>query len=605
MGRFWQRHSLALAAIAVLLLGGLAYLPSLGYPYLQDAVSAVAGNPVVERGDLVEIFTSDYWKGTRWDARHLYRPVTVVSFALERALTGDPDPLVSRLVNLLLHQLVALVLFAYARRLGARPALALTAAALFTVHPLALQAVVNVAGRSDLLAALFTLLALLALTRTGAWRGGDPPAPRIARAAAWCAAAAAFLALGAKEIAIALPLLVLLQEGVVRLPRRGPGAAWWIDRAASLAPVVLATLAWLLLRTRAIGVFPGLQEIPPEDNVIVQFDLHGWSRLATALGMAARYAGLLVFPARLSADYSGTEIAVHDSPLAAAPLSGLLFLGGLLVVALVPLVARPPRAAGTARETGAMAAWIFLVPYAIVGNLIVPSAAGFAERLLYLPLLGFSLLAALALHRVAAWFPSAKPALAIGLVAALAGTALHTRAQARMWRSPRDLFERSLLAAPRSARFHIGLAHLHRREGDLDAARSHFEANAHDAPHDAGAWSDLGIFLAGIGADAQAEAALTRAVRLDPRRGEAHAHLGRLLRRSGRADEAERALRRALLLRPDLVLAAAELGQLLFDSGRYAEAAHVFRGCVLLGRTDLREMAERAETLALAHAPGG
>jgi hypothetical protein len=47
------------------------------------------------------------------------------------------------------------------------------------------------------------------------------------------------------------------------------------------------------------------------------------------------------------------------------------------------------------------------------------------------------------------------------------------------------------------------------------------------------------------------------------------------------------------------VLSAAELGLLLFDSGRYAEAAHYFRGCVRLGRTDLREMAERAETRAL------
>jgi hypothetical protein len=103
---------------AVLLTRLAAYAPTIDYPYLQDAVQAVKTNPVVARGDLGEIFTSHYWKATSSPAPNLYRPVTVLSFAMERKLTGGrPDPRVSRVINIVLHDLTAVLLFLYVRRL--------------------------------------------------------------------------------------------------------------------------------------------------------------------------------------------------------------------------------------------------------------------------------------------------------------------------------------------------------------------------------------------------------------------------------------------------------------------------------------------------------
>jgi len=607
MRRLWRRFPVGLAVAAVLLLGSFAYLPSLSYPYLQDSITAVATNPVVERGGLVEIFTSDYWKESRWTAGDLYRPVTVASFALERRLTGEANPFVSHLVNLILHQLAALALFFYARRLGARDSIALTAAALFTVHPLLLQGVTNVVGRADVLALLFTLLALLASSHAGGWRGDASPAPGRHRAAVWSAAACLFLALGSKEIAVAAPFLLLIQDALFRAPYRRHALEWWIRRAASLAPCVLAVVVWLALRTNALGVFPALQAVPPEDNVIVLLHLSGVSRVATALGMASRYAGLLIAPVGLSADYSGTEIDSHESFLNAGPLAGLLFLAALAFLALRPFVSKRVREGGVedAPLLLAMGAWVFLLPYSIVSNLLVLSAAGFAERLVYVPAAGFVLIVATLVHRAGDLTPRAR-LLSVGLVAAMiVASVVQIREQARMWQSPRDLFERSLRHAPRSSRFNLAMGHLHRREGDLDRARGYFELNTEYAREDPGAWSDLGIFLSGVGDDERAERALRTAIEIDPQRGEAYAHLGKLLRRSGDVEEAERALRKGLLLRPDVVVAAVELGHLLFDQGRYLEAAHYFRGCVRRGRKDLREMLDQAETLALQAAPEG
>lgn len=570
--RLWRRP-VPIVVAAIVVLGGLAYLPSLRYPYLQDAVVTVARNPIVERGDWREIFGSDYWKQSASTARHLYRPVTVLSFALERRLTGAPNPLVSHVANVAFHEIAALLLFCYVRRLGARDGAAATAALLFTVHPLMLQAVTNAVGRADVLALLFTLAALLAALRAEN------------RFAAWSSAGFVFLALGAKEVAIATPLLLLAQEALVG---RGRERRLRLERAAALAPSALAVLVWLALRTRAIGVFPGLQDVPAEDNVIVLLGLEGAARVATALGMAARYAGLLFFPAALSADYSGTEIEAYRTLLAPVPALGLLFLGALAFIALRPLVSRPSSKSAVA----AMGAWLFLLPYAVVGNVFVLNAAGFAERLLYVPAAGFAVVVAAAGQGLWARRPAWRPRLALALGVLLIASVAHTRSESRMWRSARELFERSLAAAPKSLRFNLALAHLHRRAGDLVSAQTFFERNTENAPTDAGSWSDLGIFLASVGEDARAERTLRTAIRLDPGRGEAWSNLGKILRRTGRPVEAERALKKALLLRPDLVNSAVELGHLLYDAGRYAEAAYFLRTELPEAARDLRGEAE-------------
>jgi Flp pilus assembly protein TadD len=70
----------------------------------------------------------------------------------------------------------------------------------------------------------------------------------------------------------------------------------------------------------------------------------------------------------------------------------------------------------------------------------------------------------------------------------------------------------------------------------------------------------LGIAQAGIGASAEGLAALTEALRLDPRNAAAHHHLGNLLSQTGRREEARAAYRAAIELQPDLAEAYSNLG---------------------------------------------
>jgi len=579
-------------AAGVVLLALVAYSASIGYPYVQDSVSAVERNPVVERGDVGEIFASHYWKDTlSSQASTLYRPLTVLSFAFERKIVGQTAARTSHAVNLLLHVAVALLLFAYARRIGSDPRVAALAALLFVAHPVLTQGVVSVVGRADLLATSLSLAALLALSFAGPWRSGNACGPLRRRLGSWGGGALVFLALGSKEIAVAMPLLLVVQELLFR-PRPGTRVSRrWLERGARLAPAAIAVAVYLVLRARAIGDLLGAQGILPMDNVLL--GTAGVTRVATVLAMAGRYAGLLVFPIRLSGDYSGTVIARHDSLVGLLPLAGLVLLGASLFLALRPFLSRAagddPDADGRDRRLS-MAAWIFLLPYAVVGNVIVLNAAGFAERLIYFSTVGAALAAATlafgALERLGRIAPPLRRLGQAAIAVLLVVAAWHARGQARMWESDEALLEHTLRSTPRSLRANVKLAELRMRQGDAEEALRLYDRALLHSPDHGPAWAFKGHMLVEQGDLGDAESALRRAIEVRPDMAEPYLQLGRVLAMLGRLEESERAVDRAVLLKPDLALNALEIetsgcsAATLFESNGDLEAAgEVLRRC--------------------------
>jgi protein O-mannosyl-transferase len=580
-----QREAWA-ALAAIVALAVLAYAPVHRFPYVQDAYAAVQTNPVVERASIREILASDYWKDTTAPTHTLYRPLTVLSFALERRTLGHLDPGVSHGVNVALHAGVAWLLFLLARVLGVGRLGSASSALVFVVHPLLLQTVANVVGRADVLVALFGLAAALVWLRRPATAWGE-------RGRVWGTAALALLALASKEIGIAVPPLVVVL-GLDRAPAsRRP--VW--RRLAPYAPLALAVLVYLHARTLAIGEFPGAQPIAREDSVLVGLAPH--ARWATTLSMAARYAWLFVWPARSSPDYSGTAIPVEPTLLALRPLAGLAILIGLAWIAV--------RSRARAASAGA---WLALLSYAVVGNLVVLNAAGFAERMLYVPAAGACLLLGAGLEastaRVPARSRNAARRIALLLVALLVvcGTAW-TRHTLPMWGSGRALFEHARAVTPRSLRAALERATRLEAQGQLDDALDAWRELAEIAPEYGGAWMSTGVLLARLDRLAEAEDALRRSIALAPEVGEARMNLGLVLVARGRREAGDRELRRALLLDPSLVKAAAQLAHLRFDAGRYADAARLYRQCVERGREDLRARWREAEMRARsAGSPG-
>src|SRR5437773_345604 len=152
--------------VLLLLLGAVAlgsYANSFGAAFPQDSKARILRDPRVREAtvaNIEHILTEDYW----WPILEsgLYRPVTTVSYLFNYAVLANGDrPQGYHWVNFLLHYVNAVFVYLLARRLCARVELAFFTAALFAVHPVGTEAITNIAGRPDLLAASFVLGGLL------------------------------------------------------------------------------------------------------------------------------------------------------------------------------------------------------------------------------------------------------------------------------------------------------------------------------------------------------------------------------------------------------------------------------------------------------------
>jgi hypothetical protein len=364
----------------------------------------------------------------------LYRPLTTLSYLFNYAVLGNGiDPAGYHAVNLLLHLTNALLVFSIGRRLT-RMWLAWAVAALWAVHPVLTEAVTNVVGRADLLAATGILGAL--------WchiRAGDTSDRR--RRRWWRIGVGTVAAIGvfSKESGVAVAAVIPLWDLLVAHPKQPPHGLWrgWMP----LVPPLLLFLAarTFVLSGQPAGVYPFV------DNPIV--GATWWRARLTAVAVIANYLKLVVWPFTLSCDYSFPQITATTG----APSDWLRLL--LVAATAVGLLAisrvSPPLA-----FVSAAAAAAFLP----ASNLLFTTGTIMAERLLYLaaiaPLAVLVAGAVWIVRRIA--LRPAAGGVALGLLLTLLGT--ETVLRNRVWRDEVTLWSAAVDAAPRSFKTHGALA---------------------------------------------------------------------------------------------------------------------------------------------------
>ncbi|MBW1988758.1 MAG: hypothetical protein JRI97_04345 [Deltaproteobacteria bacterium] len=182
-----------------------------------------------------------------------FRPLAAASIFVDYRLWGL-FPAGFHAVNVLLHGVNAFLVYVLFSRVFPRSRKAgLLAGLLFLLLPAHVEAVTWISCRTDLLAAFFALLSLIAFARSLK----PPPenAPRPRRAAIFAAAPLFFLAsLLSKESTAALPLVAALMAAAhpsFRLERDGRRAA------AAVGLLALVMGGYLLWRRAALGVWVG------------------------------------------------------------------------------------------------------------------------------------------------------------------------------------------------------------------------------------------------------------------------------------------------------------------------------------------------------------
>jgi Tfp pilus assembly protein PilF len=543
----------AFAAIAV-------YANSLGGTLLYDDVNAIRTNALVRTGDVVGILTEPSWWG---NARgRLWRPLTTLTFALDHALHGL-EPFGYHLGNVAGHAVVSVLVLVVFAAVTMAPRAALAAALLFATHPIHTEAVANVVGRAELIAAGGFLLAWYCwlaadAAETGRARG---------RAAVWMAGAVAayFLALCGKENAIALPAVLAFAD---LLGRRGePLAALARRRVVRYATLAGTAVVFVILRRAIIGQLTPSPELL--DNPLGSLAMG--ARLMTAIKVIGLYALRLLFPLGLSADYSFDQVTAAASPADPGFLGGLGVLLGAAVLG------------GWAwRRVPALALGLGMLglTFTVVSNLVFLIGTIMGERLLYLPSAGFCLAVAAALAHVGGerevdagrspgrW--SFAFALPLAVVVGLYGA--RTVARNAVWHDPLVFFSTMVADAPRSARSHRELALVLADLGRFDEARRAFERSLAIKPEDATTLYNFGNALGSEGRFEEAVAVYERAVAVNPAFGAALENLGNAESMRGNQQAALVAMRRALALTPDSPMLQMNIANTLFRAGSPTEA---------------------------------
>ncbi len=469
-------------ALLLSLLAALAYAGSIPSGYVLDDYFAIETNPVV-RGEvpLHEAFTRDFWGRPAAETIGTYRPLAVLSLALDTQLTGG-RPWVSHLLNVLLHALCVAVVYLTWRHLVGEP-VALVGAALFSVLAAPAEAVQALVGRADLLSTLAGVAMLHAHRRRNI-------------AGAIGALGAFAVAVGSKESAIAFPVLLLSAdwllppEGGSRRPR------WWLAGGYAVVVALVGTG-----RLVAIGSWNPV--IEPVLNPLAGAPLLG-RFFGAARIIGERYLLGIVDPTRrlflCSAPACGP-----DSPASLWAWSGLAALIGLGAVALASVRRAPPLAFSLV--------W-FLAFFGLVSNLLVLSPSVYAERLLYAPLVGLSMAATWGARGLGKWL--GRPTLGWALVGVVGlGNLVALQFRHDDWRDPESLYRTGLTYAPDSSMVRGLVAQVHMEKGELEEALVHARLAASLSPQSARAHETLAIILDRSGRTEEARRSYLRLLELE------------------------------------------------------------------------------------------
>ncbi|OYT71588.1 MAG: hypothetical protein CFK52_07540 [Chloracidobacterium sp. CP2_5A] len=551
-----------------LLIGALgwgAFGQTVAHGYVIDDASIVQSNPnAAATADLGQLFGKHYWQDTSAAGRESrnfhYRPLTIASYALVARLLGD-GPERQHLANVAAHVLVAwLVLLSAYAWLQDAVAAGLTGL-YFVAHPLHTEAVAMIVGRAELLAAAGALGALVLALLEFRLELSRPDWQR------WLLAAAAGLCLLlgwlAKESAVLFfPLWMLILwssvQGAGRFRLRAWVAAGWRVGVAC----GLSTLGfWLVRQSLHAGARLAPMDFPM--NPLAYASLA--ERWATGVVLLMKYVVMHLWAFPLQADYSFNSIPVvtdwRDGRLWLA-LAELAGVGALLWTAYRH---RSPAWVGLAfLFAGAAAFSHFARPLGFV----------FAERVMYLPSVGYCLAVAVGFR--AAWDAASGASrrwpLAVALALLIGGAAWQTQQEASFYRDTQTALARSLAVGNQRS---VWLWHAYGTEL-LNAGRP---AEAVAALERARAILPLAESCAvqakayfALGRREPALAAAEEAVKRDPTWMPYRELYGALLFESGRADEAAAQFEAALALAPDDATLHAQMAVICRRQGRTGDA---------------------------------
>ncbi len=516
MKLFTSKKETTLVLLAAVALSFLIYGNSIRGDFVfDDRVVVQERHDLKDFGNIFNLFVSPYHQNTPQSS--LFRPLTMVSYSLNYAVLGN-NPAGFHVVNIILHGLCSFLAFLLVLKLSGSRRLAYFSAILFLTHPLHTEAVASIVGRAELLAFFFGLLAVLFFIKNRLF----------------LSAGSFFLAILSKEIALGLLPVIFLID--------------WFWRGVRFRLVVKKMLwylipfgAYLLLRYFALGANIFSNTITNYVENPLKF-LSLPERIASAFKVLTLYLSKLIWPVKLSADYSYNAIGlvknIFVSPVALLGLASLAFL--------IFLIFYPK----TRKNMVGLSAALFCGPFLVVSNILMPTGTIMAERLMYFSSLGFVIFPALLFVYLGERSVFLKKFSVFLVVIISLFFSARTIARNEDWLTNWSIFSASVETSPKSAISRYSLASLYLNEGKWTEAERELQI-AQGIFYD----YSYGLNLAGIIADhkkdyVSAEKFYKRSIQLNKNALHAYINLGNLFYKQKRYQEAAANYEKAAEINP-------------------------------------------------------
>jgi tetratricopeptide (TPR) repeat protein len=530
----------------------IVYHNSLSNGFVYDDFGSIVENKYLKQPGqfLSSLFNHSYFKIAGLEAS--YRPVATLSYFLIYTI-AELDPFYYHLASLLLHTFNAVLVYWMAGLILKNQLGALIAGLLFASHPALSEAVNCIDFNDDPLAALFFLLSLIlyiglkAETVSSNIKGYS------------VALFFYFLGLLSKEMAITLPAVIFLYDLVLRDHERDPISMRHLlntlqKRAYFYSGYVAVSLVYVFIRFFILDSPGGY----------LNASYGSWvERIIFLPGHIFSFIKLAVFPVNLTADY---VFSYPDSFFNGSNLLGVAVAMGLAGLSF--LVCRTSKAVF-------FGIWWFLITLFPVSNLI-EIYSPFAERYLYIPIIGFCLVVPTVIDAVVRR-RFTRPAVAtvatlIPTVIILGLYSTVTLARNPDWRNNFVLWSKTVQSSPNSLVAHGGLGMAYLERGMLNEAQQEFETAIQLYPNHDKSYYNLGVVYHQKGNLKKAMENFIRSVTLNPDLTRAHYNLATLYAQQGSMDLAIRHYVKVTELDPEVIEAHYNLGLAYAMQGKLKQA---------------------------------
>jgi len=530
------------AAVKVILLAVSLFVYSNSFycGYHLDDYHQIVNNPGIKNlGNIPKFFTDSSLETYVLNAKG-YRPVTISSFALNYAASGD-RVWSYHLLNFILHLSASIMVFLVVVEVinaagGLAPyPIALAVSLIFAAHPIQTSAVTYISGRAALLSSLFYLVAFYGFLRSRA--GGYRT---------WAFLSPVFFLAGlfSKELIISLPLAMLAYDFIFILPGR-KGRETYGTLALTYVPYILAILFYFVVRKAAAGFFTSPAGVAGASEYLI-----------SELSAVPLYLRLVLLPFNQDADYAITP----SGEMGAGVLAGAL----LLALALFMLWRQ--RAKKHAVAFFGLWSLIAIAPE----SSFIPTLDPVVEYRLYLPLAGLA--AALI---TTGWgvipYSSVRKAsfAALLLLFCVLGFNRNT-----VWSTELSFWGDVVKKSPGSVRAHnnYGLALMDRKRFSEAVDEFGFCVSRQDCPEPGTIYNNMGLSYEGLGKQEQAASYYKKAIEASPDVMEARENLGAIFNRMGRYGEAVSVLEEAVRIDPGYTWTHYNLAGSYMRTGRARDA---------------------------------